>query len=236
MDEPTSALPTPKWDGCSASSTTRARGVATYISHKMDEVFRLGPHYRARGRHIATRERGATEPGEVIRLMVGRELAALHLDEKHTCGDELMQVDGLCLPHADRPGSWQLQRVGFTLHAGEILGVAGLLGAGRTELLECLFGAHRLRATEGRVWIDGKLINIRSPADALRRRMALVTEDRKGLGLFADMTVAENITLCHLDQLRTLGMLNLRRERATVRRGRSFRHQDGEHRGADLEP
>ncbi len=124
----------------------------------------------------------------------------------------ILEVNKLSLPHRDRAGDFHLQEVSFQLRAGEILGIGGLLGAGRTELLECLFGAsHRLPM--GNINFQGKPVTIKSPRDAMDLGIALVTEDRKNLGIFDQWSVGNNITLCKLDDLSSAKMLMPAKER-----------------------
>src|SRR5262249_60219494 len=106
---------------------------------------------------------------------------------------------------------WRLGEIRFTLRRGEILGIAGLMGAGRTELLECLFGASP-EPPRGRILLEGREVKFAHPAEAKRAGIALLTEDRKRLGLFSEMTVGENITLCTLSENATAGVLRRRQE------------------------
>lgn len=204
MDEPTSALADAEVTRLfQVIDSLKREGVSVlYISHKMDEVFRLADRITVLrdGRLVRTLDRSQTTPAEVIQMMVGREIATLRLAHEAPAGPEILHVEELSLPHRERAGGWQLDRVSFSMKKGEILGVAGLLGAGRTELLECLFGASRESPT-GTVTIAGRVGLPTSPAEAIERGLAMVTEDRKGLGLFDQLTVGSNITLCHLKEL-----------------------------------
>ena len=219
MDEPTSALADAEVARLFAViDSLKRRGVTVlYISHKMAEVFELANRITVLrdGRHVRTVDRASADPNEVINLMVGRELSALHLRHEAPSGDEVLRVEELSQPHPDRPGEKQLDRVSFALREGEILGVAGLLGAGRTELLESLFGAGP-QCPSGRVLVGGRPCRITSPTEAIELGIAMVTEDRKSLGLFAELNVAANVTVCDLDRLRNRGLLDPRRERRVV--------------------
>jgi ABC-type sugar transport system ATPase subunit len=152
--------------------------------------------------------------------MVGREIAALHFDEPRRATEEILRVDNLTLAAADHGSRKKLDSLSFSLRRGEILGVAGLLGAGRTELLECLFGASPVAPT-GKIQFDGRPALFRRPNDAMAAGLALVTEDRKRLGLFDQMTVASNITITKLDGVRAGPLLSRRKELAVV--GKSTR-------------
>jgi ABC-type sugar transport system ATPase subunit len=105
-----------------------------------------------------------------------------------------------------------LRNISFALRRGEIVGIAGLMGAGRTELLECLFGCSP-EPPQGRILLDGTEVRFDHPAEAMRAGLALVTEDRKRLGLFANLTVGENVTICTLGEAATAGLISTRRER-----------------------
>jgi ABC-type sugar transport system ATPase subunit len=209
MDEPTSAL--------SDSEVTRLFRVIAdlrksgttviYISHKMNEVFSLADRVTVLrdGQFVASASRGETSPDQVVRWMVGREIAALNYVQHPIMEQAVLEVKHLSLPSPRGSGRPSLHDITFSVRAGEVLGIAGLLGAGRTELLEAIFGAGRARPT-GTIHLDGRPIRFTHPDEAIRAGIAMVTEDRKTLGLFDRMTVAENITIRHLSRL-TLGPL-----------------------------
>jgi ABC-type sugar transport system ATPase subunit len=216
MDEPTSALSDAEVARLYRVIADLRKGGATvlYISHKMNEVFTLADQVTVLrdGRFVATASRTESEPGQVVRWMVGREIAAMHY-EPHPISDQaVLNVHDLSLPSPPLSGRPSLSRVGFQVHAGEVLGVAGLLGAGRTELLEALFGASPA-APSGTIELNGRPVRFRNPGEAIAAGIALVTEDRKTLGLFDQMTVAENISIRRLDAL-TRGILVDRRAEA----------------------
>ncbi len=220
MDEPTSALSDAEVSRLfRVIGDLKARGTSVvYISHKMNEVFALADRVTVLrdGRFVASARRGETNPDQVVRWMVGREIAALKLDTKPASGAVLLQVSHLCVPQALGSGRPALSDVTFDLRRGEVLGVAGLLGAGRTELLESLFGAGASRAS-GTIRLDGAAVRFRHPSEAIEAGVALVTEDRKGLGLFDRMTVGENITIAHLADLARGGVVvDRRQERRAV--------------------
>src|SRR5262249_39587073 len=145
MDEPTSALTESEVARLfRVMDRLRQRGVTIlYISHKMDEVFRLADRITVLrdGRLVRTLERSATSPREVTHLMVGGEIEAVHRGGDRHATDVVLTVENLSLPWTGHARQWRLRDVSFTLRRGEILGIAGLMGAGRTELLECLFGS-----------------------------------------------------------------------------------------------
>jgi ribose transport system ATP-binding protein len=221
MDEPTSALTESEVARLfRVIERLRGRGVTIlYISHKMDEIFRLADRVTVLrdGRHVRTLQRAATTPREVTHLMVGREIEATHVGAGRQPGDVVLAVEGLSLAWPGHARAWRLKDINFSLRRGEIVGIAGLMGAGRTELLECLFGASSL-APSGRVTLDGRDVRFRHPAEAREAGIALVTEDRKRLGIFAQMSVGENITVCTLDQAAAGGLLVRTRERQIAER------------------
>jgi ribose transport system ATP-binding protein len=215
MDEPTSALTEAEVDRLyRVIARLRKRGVTIlYISHKMDEVFRLADRVTVLrdGRLVKTLNRSDTKPSEVTHLMVGREIESVHFDEPRTPGEEVLRVENLSLPWPGHARQWRLRDINFSLRRGEMLGIAGLMGAGRTELLESLFGARTERIS-GRILLDGRPVRFRHPAEAKRAGVAMVTEDRKRLGLFSELSVGENITICTLRDALRLGVISGRRE------------------------
>ena len=221
MDEPTSALTEAEVARLfRVIGRLRAKGVTIlYISHKMDEVFKLADRITVLrdGRWVDTLERTATSARQITHLMVGREIEETDLSQPRTPGEEVLRVEGLSLPWPGHARRWRLQDVSFSLRRGEILGIAGLMGAGRTELLECLFGASS-EVPEGNIYLEGRRVSFRHPAEAKAAGIALVTEDRKRLGLFTQMTVGENISICTLDESCSAGIVRRGDENARARR------------------
>jgi len=166
-----------------------------YISHRLDEIFELCQRVTVLrdGRVMATKDVGATNRDELVRLMVGRELLAESFPAHVETGNVRLRVE-----HLRSPGKFS--DVSFDIHAGEIVGLAGLVGAGRTEIAQAIYGLDR-QAT-GLLHIDGKAFGIRSPRMALQRGIALVPEDRKRVGLVLDLKVRENLTLPLVDRFR----------------------------------
>jgi ribose transport system ATP-binding protein len=219
MDEPTSALT--EAESARLERTIRRlrdRGTTIlYISHKMDEVFRLADRITVLrdGRLVRTVDRAATTPKEVTGWMVGREIAGHTFHEPRPRGAKLLEVRGLTLPWPDHPRGYRLADVSLDLHAGEIVGVAGLMGAGRTELLETLFGASPPTWT-GEIRLDGRPVRFSHPREACAAGIALVSEDRKRLGLFPNLDVATNVSLCSLSQAVRGGLVGRRDEEKLV--------------------
>ena len=209
MDEPTSALTAREVDQLfSLIERLAERGTAiVYITHRLDEVFRIGQHVTVLrdGRHVATMPLADVSATELVRLMANRDLDDHFPKVRVEPGRELLRVEHVC-----REGL--LHDISFSLRAGEVLGIAGLLGAGRTELARVLAGADRCGS--GRIVIDGKAVTLRSPADAIRRGIGLLPEDRKAQGLVAELTVERNIALPHGRRLAQGGFLPRRAEAA----------------------
>ncbi|MBW8884382.1 MAG: sugar ABC transporter ATP-binding protein [Planctomycetia bacterium] len=215
MDEPTSALTEAEVSRLyRVIERLRKRGVTIlYISHKMDEIFHLADRITVLrdGRLVKTLDRAGTTPNEVTHLMVGREIESIDFGGERRAGEVLLRVEHLSLPWPGHARGWRLKDVSFELRRGEVLGIAGLMGAGRTELLECLFGAAA-EPPQGRIELLGRSVAFRHPREARAAGIGLVTEDRKRLGLFAAMNVGENISICTLRETGAGGFINRTRE------------------------
>jgi ABC-type sugar transport system ATPase subunit len=212
MDEPTSALSEGEVKRLfDVIQLLRDQGVTIlYISHKMDEVFRLSDRITVLrdGCWINTVDRAETTRQEVTHMLVGREIDAGNWAENRQVGDVILKVESLSLPWPGHARKWRLKDISFELHRGEVLGIAGLMGAGRTELLECLFGTSQDNPS-GTVTLNGQTLRPQHPAQAMKAGVALVTEDRKRLGLFSLLNVRENISMCTLsDYASKLGVVS----------------------------
>ncbi len=207
MDEPTSALTAREVDQLFVLiARLVARGVAlVYITHRLDEVYRIGHHVTVLrdGANVASSPLSDVTVAELVRLMANRDLKEHFPRRRVTPGAALLTVEGV----GRRP---VLSDVSFTLRAGEIVGVAGLLGAGRTELARVITGADR--ADTGRILCSGEAVTFRSPADAIAKGIGLLPEDRKAEGLVAGLTVARNVALPHGRRLAKGGFLPARCE------------------------
>lgn len=216
MDEPTSALTETEVARLyNVIDNLRQRGVTIlYISHKMDEVFRLADRITVLrdGQFVKTINKTDTSPREIAHLMVGRELVEATRQVAATAQPVVLEVRQLSLAWPGHSKAWRLNQVSFELRRGEILGIAGLMGAGRTELLECLFGASPL-PPQGEILLEGQPVRFRHPAQAMRAGIAMLTEDRKRLGLLGHMCVRENISICGLAGVSRLGVILRSRER-----------------------
>jgi ribose transport system ATP-binding protein len=212
MDEPTSSLTSREVAQLFALvQHLAARGVAiVYITHRLDEVFRIGRRITVMrdGRQVTTRPIEDVTVPELVRLMANRDLTEHYPKVRAPRGPELLRME-----RVGRRGA--LSDISFSLHGGEVLGVAGLVGAGRTELARVLAGADA--CDEGRLMVDGGEVRFRHPADAIARGIGLLPEDRKAQGLVAGLTVARNIALPHGRRLARYGVLPRRCEVALAK-------------------
>ncbi|WP_026369335.1 sugar ABC transporter ATP-binding protein [Kallotenue papyrolyticum] len=202
MDEPTSALPDEEVEVLLAIvRRLRERGVTiVFVSHRLEEIRRIADRVTVLrdGRLVAVLPISEASDERLISLMVGRAIDHLFPKTPLTPGDEVLRVEGL-----SRRGV--LHNVSFSLRRGEILGLAGLIGAGRTETARCIFGADR--ADSGRILLAGRPVTIRSPRDAVALGIGYVPEDRKQQGLVLEMSVRHNITLGVLHRLTRAGLV-----------------------------
>jgi ribose transport system ATP-binding protein len=207
MDEPTSALSQREVAQLFATiERVTANGVAVvYISHRMDEVFRIGQRVTVLrdGSHVATRNIAEVTAAELVRLMADREVTEHYPRRTHSLGEELLRVDRL-------NGSG-LKDISFVLRRGEILGIAGLAGAGRTRLARAIVGADAV--AERHIVVRGRPTRIQSPADAVGARIGFLPEDRKQQGLVLPLSLERNISISHLSALSRFGVVDRVKER-----------------------
>jgi ABC-type sugar transport system ATPase subunit len=181
-----------------------------YITHRLEELRSIGDRVTVLrdGATVHSGPLAETSTDEIIRHMVGREITSIYAREALPPGEELLRVEGL----SRHP---LLEDISFTLRAGEIVGMAGLIGAGRTDLCHSLFGLDRMDA--GRVVVCGREVRIRSPQEAVRAGLALIPEDRQRTGLARGLPVSHNTTISHLRRIsRALGILDGNREKQVV--------------------
>jgi ribose transport system ATP-binding protein len=220
FDEPTSSLSQVEAERLyELIAQLKARGVTCiYVSHRMAEVYRLCDTISVLrdGRHVATKPASALSEPDLVQLMIGRPVAAYfggaHAAEPNAAGEareELLRVE-----HLSSDG--RFEDVSFSVHAGEVVGLAGLVGAGRSDVAETIFGARP--RTGGRITISGRAANVRNPADAIRLGIALVPEDRKRQGLVLSESGRRNTSLPLLDRLSRFTWLKQSEERALVER------------------
>jgi methyl-galactoside transport system ATP-binding protein len=216
MDEPTSSLSEHEVHRLfSLIDDLRADGVAViYISHKLEEVMAISDEVSIMrdGRMVGTWPTSALSIDQVITRMVGRELTDRYPGRHATAGEVLLEVDALTSP---LPGSFC--DISFRLHRGEVLGVGGLVGAQRTELVEAIFGLRSIAS--GTIRVNGTHVVIRSPIDAKRLGMALLTEDRRDSGVVPTRSVFENVLLAHMPHYSNrLGIVDVKAARIAARR------------------
>lgn len=219
LDEPTSAL-------TAAETRTlldlvkefKARGMAcVYISHKLDEVAEIADTVTVirDGTHVATRPMAELDTNAIITMMVGREMKNLFPREDHDIGEVIFAAKNVTVWDTTNTERKLVDDVSFELRRGEILGIAGLVGAGRTELASHLFGCWR-GAHQGGIVLDGKEIRVRSPMDAVRQGICMVPEDRKRHGIVPLMGVGHNITMSVLKRYTKGGLIDQEGELAVI--------------------
>lgn len=205
LDEPTSSLSEREVVKLFAIiRKLKAQGISfVFISHKMDEIFDLCDQVVILRDGSVTLDKPVKETNldELVKAMVGRSLDSRFPPLTNVPGDVVLKVDGLCTKYAPK-----LKDISFNLRKGEILGIYGLVGAGRTELLESLFGIRTL--SEGEIYFNGKRIFFNSPGDAMKENFAFVTEERRAHGIFAKKDLVYNTCIANINKYKTFGVLN----------------------------
>jgi len=184
----------------------RKSGVAiVYISHRMDEILSIADRITVLrdGETVAVREASSVDREELLQLMVGRSIASVFPKREVPIGDVALEVRCLSNPEVG------LSDISFTVRSGEILGFAGLVGSGRTELARTIFG---LTPIEAEVYVDGRRVRLRTPAEAIAAGVAYLPEDRRQHGLVLEMTIAQNVTLADLKEVSRMGILDRQKE------------------------
>lgn len=173
-----------------------------YISHKLNEVFRMSDRITVLrdGKTVGTHTTNVLDEKKVISLMVGREVNDIFPVVQHEFGNVVLEVRNITVKDTNLKGRLLVDKVSFKVKAGEVLGIAGLMGAGRSELLMSIFGGHIGKMT-GDIFVNGKLVKINSPGDAIKNGIGFVTEDRKRMGLVLEQTILHNQTLAGLKQI-----------------------------------
>ncbi|GAF18750.1 LOW QUALITY PROTEIN: ribose ABC transport system, ATP-binding protein RbsA [Bacillus sp. JCM 19046] len=209
MDEPTAALTDREIDTLfEVVRGLQEKGVTfVYISHRMEEIFSLCQRITVLrdGNYVATKVIAETSFDEIVKLMVGRELGGRYPDHDLTPGEVKLAVKELSRKD-------EFESVTFDVRAGEIFGIAGLMGAGRSEVVESIFGYRR--ADKGIIEIDGKKVSFKTPVDAINHRIGFVSEDRKTKGLIVDFSVRDNISLTNLAAVSSSGVMQTSKEQA----------------------
>ncbi len=213
LDEPTSAL-TEKESHVLMDilKKLKTQGISCiYISHKLDEVFSLTDRIMVLrdGKVVSTYTRDVLVPEKVIEDMVGRKVESMYPKADVKIGEEALRIENFVVP-SRIPGRNVVDGMSLSVRKGEILGLGGLVGAGRSELAGAIFGS--LAKTGGDIYIDGKQVDIKAPTDAISYKMALLTEDRRVSGFVGTMTIRENISLASFDKISRNGLLNKKAE------------------------
>ena len=216
MDEPTSAISDKEVDNLfSIIAELKAKGkTIAYISHKLNELFQIADRFVVMrdGATVNSGEMRSTNHDELIQMMTGRKILIQRNEAASEKHKELLQLKNICLKNTAKRSADILHNISFTLHSGEIIGIYGLMGAGRTELMETIFGLHP-KLSSGEIRINEKKINIQSVSDAIDTGIVLVPEDRKLQGLSISQSVRPNMSITILKQLERWGMmLNRKKE------------------------
>jgi ABC-type sugar transport system ATPase subunit len=214
FDEPTSSLSKVESQRLMALiRTLKAKGVTCiYVSHRLEEIFEICDAVTVLrdGQYIGTRLVGDVSRDALIQMMVGRSFSEFFPEHRHSnVSKEILRVENLSSPG-------KFESVNFTIRAGEIVGIAGLVGSGRTEISEAIFGLDGF--SKGVVHIDGKRVAIRSPSNAMTHGIGLIPEDRKKHGLVLGMTVMENISMSVLQKLSSWGWISSLKEHEISRK------------------
>ncbi|MFG6146964.1 sugar ABC transporter ATP-binding protein [Halobacillus sp. B23F22_1] len=211
MDEPTAALTDREITSLfKVIESLRKQGVSiVYISHRMEEIFQICDRITVLrdGRSIGTKQTKDTSFDEIVKMMVGRELGERFPERSGAIGKTLLEVKDLARE------DW-FEGINFQVKEGEILGVAGLMGAGRTEIMETIFGSAE--KSKGQLLLDGKPLNITHPRDAIRAGIGFITEDRKDEGLVLNLSIRENVALTNLKTVSKNGWISNSKENELV--------------------
>lgn len=217
LDEPTAALTNREIEALfQVIASLKEKGVGMiYISHRMEEIFQVSDRITVLrdGQYVGTVRTAETTMDELVKMMVGREITDRFPKVEIEQGAERLRVENLSV-------KGKLSGISFSVKGGEIVGVAGLMGAGRTEMAKAIFGLEDLQ--QGDIYVDGQHVRINRPIDAIRAGIALVTEDRKEEGLVLSLPVRENISLPNLANVSSVGVLKPKAEQElsdeTIRR------------------
>lgn len=211
MDEPTAALTDREIEHLfGIMNELKAQGVSiVYISHRMEEIFAMCDRITVLrdGTYVGTEEVKKLDLDKVVQMMVGRELGERYPERVPYEDVERFRVEGLS-------DGKRIKDISFSAKKGEIVGVAGLMGAGRTEIVKALFGVSK---QSGKVYLDGKEVVIKRPMDAIKHGIGYVTEDRKGEGLVLDLSVKENVALPNLNDISLKGVISKHKENNLVK-------------------
>jgi len=219
MDEPTSAISENEIQTLfKLIQQLKQRGIGViYITHKLDELAPIADDVTVMrdGRFVAACPIHVLSHADIVRMMAGRDRSGSLVKAAKPSKTKVLRVRGMSLRHPERSGDYAVRDVSFDVHEGEVVGIFGLMGAGRSELLHTIFGLHP-RASTGSIAVKGKNVRIRSPRDAIRAGIALAPEDRQLEGLVLSMSIVENAGLACLNRTTRWGMLQPAKERRLV--------------------
>jgi D-xylose transport system ATP-binding protein len=215
LDEPTAALTESEVKTLFGILTKlKSRGVGMiYISHKLGEVFEMSDTITVLrdGKTVGTSDAKDLSIAKVIALMVGREVGDIFPTTSHDFGETALEVRNLNVFDTDNPGKKLVDNVSFSVKKGEVVGISGLMGAGRSELLMAIFGAWNGKKS-GEIFVEGRKVSIDSPRDAIENGIGFVTEDRKRFGLLLEQTILDNLTLAGLKRISGKFLTHVSRE------------------------
>ena len=214
MDEPTAALTQSETEVLfEVIKSLRKKGVSiVYISHRMEEIFELCDRITILrdGSYIDTKYIKDITMDDIVQMMIGREIGERYPKRDVKIGDEVFKVEGLTSGKI-------FHDVSFSVRAGEVLGVAGLMGAGRTEIMQAIFG--NLAKDSGTIYIEGKEVKIKNPRQAIAAGIGFITEDRKTEGLLLEKSIADNITIANLNKVSKHSVLSKDKSEELVKKG-----------------
>lgn len=214
MDEPTAALTQTETEILfKVVRSLKEKGVSiVYISHRMEEIFELCDRITILrdGQYVGTRNIAETDMTEIVRMMIGREIGERYPSRDVKKGEVIFEVKNLTCPGV-------FENVNFSVRAGEVLGVAGLMGAGRTEIMQSIFG--NMPHVTGQIFVNGREVHNKAPWDAMKNGIGFITEDRKVEGLMLEETIMKNIAIANLGKLSSNGVMNAKSEQDMVMKG-----------------
>jgi ABC-type sugar transport system ATPase subunit len=208
MDEPTSSLTETETEMLfRIINALKEKGISViFITHRLDEVFAISDRVTVLrdGCYIGTKDITDITKGEMIKMMIGRELKKQFPERNVELGEEYLRVEGLS-------DGYKVKDVSFSVKRGEVLGFAGLVGAGRTDTMRLIFGADK--KTKGKIFIEGKEVKIKSPIQSIAKGIGFVTENRKEEGLFLPLSVSNNIVAVAIEKIKSFRILNFMKEK-----------------------
>jgi len=222
LDEPTTSLSSDDVGRLfSVINKLKENGTSIiFVTHKMTEILELTDRlYILRdGKNVASYERKDYDPDKIITGMIGRQLTVMYPERNVDIGEEIFKVEGLTVDHPYIQGRNLIEDVSFSVRKGEVLGLSGLVGAGRTEVVSALFGVMKKKS--GKIFINGESVKISNPAKAIQNGMALVTEDRKRYGLIFVWNILQNISISNLRAISKIKLLISKRNE--VQRAKTY--------------